>query len=171
MRSEIRQRPITIGLSCSCCRIGVTVLSAVGSLRRNIWFEVRALQCPQRARILCYATQGPLTQSARTLAPSGNYPPASAGRDLVRQADAGCSVQRNGSPEHHMRCKMTESFRANATRALPTPDRLAIASAQSFRPEARFTLVISTTAASYISVRASVSPHFDILPARSISPD
>jgi hypothetical protein len=70
-----------------------------------------------------------------------------------------------------MLCKMTDSFRANAIRAFPAPDRLAIASAQSFRPDARFTRVISTTAASYISVLASVSPHFDILPARSISPD
>jgi hypothetical protein len=32
------------------CLTGVTVLSAVGSVRRNIWFEAQALQCPQRAR-------------------------------------------------------------------------------------------------------------------------
>ena len=70
-----------------------------------------------------------------------------------------------------MLCMITESFRASATRALPAPDRLAIACAHSFKPQARLTHVISTTAASYISVRASVSPHFDILPLRSISPD
>jgi len=58
-----------------------------------------------------------------------------------------------------MLCMITESFRASAMRALPAPDRLAIACAHSFRPETRFTRVISTTAASYISVRASVSPH------------
>jgi hypothetical protein len=31
------------------CRTGVTVLSAVGRIRRNIWSEAQALQCPQRA--------------------------------------------------------------------------------------------------------------------------
>ena len=35
-----------------CCRTGVTVLSAVGRIRRNIWFEAQALQCPQRAHIV-----------------------------------------------------------------------------------------------------------------------
>ena len=33
-----------------CLPDGVTVLSAVGNVRRNIWFEAQALQCPQRAR-------------------------------------------------------------------------------------------------------------------------
>src|SRR5271170_2795097 len=120
--------------------------------------------------ILC--SPGPTYAVSPHPRPVGQLPvPASAGTDLVDQADVGCSDQRNGSPEHHIRCMMTESFRANAMRALPAPDRLAIASAQSFRPQARFTRVISTTAASYISVRASVSPHFEILPARSTSPD
>ena len=43
-------------------------------VRRNIWSEAQALQCPQRARMISYAAQGPPTQSARTLAPSGNSP-------------------------------------------------------------------------------------------------
>ena len=64
-----------------------------------------------------------------------------------------------------MLCKITESFLASATRALLGPDRFAIASAQSLKREARFTRVKITTAASYNSVRASVSPHRDILPA------
>ena len=34
-----------------CCRAGVTVLSAVGVGRRNIWSEARALRCPQRAHV------------------------------------------------------------------------------------------------------------------------
>ena len=70
-----------------------------------------------------------------------------------------------------MLCRIAASFRASATHALPAPDRLAIDRAQSFRPKARLTRVINTTAASYISVRASAAPHFDILPLRSISPD
>ena len=40
---------------------------------------------------------------------------------------AGCSGQRNGSPDRQMLCRTTDSFRASATRALPGPDRLAIA--------------------------------------------
>jgi len=64
-----------------------------------------------------------------------------------------------------MLCRITDSLRANATRALPGPDRFAITCAQSFRLEARLTRVRITTAASYSSVRASVSPHLDILAA------
>ena len=45
-----------------CCRTGVMVLSAVGRIRRNIWFEARALQCSQRARIVFDAAQGPPAQ-------------------------------------------------------------------------------------------------------------
>jgi hypothetical protein len=44
-----------------CCRNGVTVLFAVGRLRRNIWSEAQALQCPQRARCIV-AAQGPPSQ-------------------------------------------------------------------------------------------------------------
>jgi hypothetical protein len=70
-----------------------------------------------------------------------------------------------------MLCKIVQSFLASATRALPIPDRLAIACAQSFRPEAFFTRDKITTAASYIRVRASVSPHREMRPLRSTSPD
>ena len=69
-------------------------------------------------------------------------------RDFVRMnltnrchAALPCSDQRNGFPERQTLCKITESFLASATRALPLPDRLAIADAQSFvsiwpRPQA-----------------------------------
>ena len=55
-----------------------------------------------------------------------------------------------------MLCRITETFLASATRALPAPDRLAIACAQSFKLEALFNRVRTTPAASYIKVRASV---------------
>jgi len=42
-------------------RTGVTVLSAVGRIRRNIWSEAQALQCPQRACVIDTA-QGPRSQ-------------------------------------------------------------------------------------------------------------
>jgi len=73
-------------------------------------------------------------------------------------------VEPRGSPD-------TDSFLARATRALLMPDRFAIACAQSFNGEARSTRVSSTTAASYSSVRASVSPHREIRSLRPYSPD
>ena len=87
------------------------------------------------------------------------------------QAAFVCSDQRNGCPERQTLCKITESFLASATRALPLPDRLAMACLQSFKLEALLSRVRITTAASYNRVRASVSPHLDILPLRSTSPD
>ena len=48
-------------------------------------------------------------------------------------------VQRNGSPDRQTVCRITDSLRANATRALPGPERRSIASAQSFRCSDRFT--------------------------------
>ena len=87
------------------------------------------------------------------------------------QAAASSADQRNGWPERQMLCRIVQSFLASATRALPIPDRLAIAWAQSFRPEAFFTRDKITTAASYIRVRASVSPHREMRPLRSTSPD
>jgi hypothetical protein len=53
------------------------------------------------------------------------------------QAALAFSDQRNGCPERQMLCRITESFLASATRALPAPDRLAIACAQSFNPTKR----------------------------------
>src|SRR5215469_7018111 len=116
----------------------------------------------------------PSVAVACTLAPSGNHRIRGERLDgswLRYRQTAGCSDQWNGSPDRHMLCRITASFRASATRALPAPDRLAIDRAQSLRTKARLTRVINTTAASYISVPASASPHFDILPLRSISPD
>ncbi len=75
-----------------------------------------------------------------------------AGQAAARSVD-----QRNGWPERQMRCRIVQSFLASATRALPIPDRLAIAWAQSFRPEAFFTRDKITTAASqHLSVSAQV---------------
>ena len=107
--------------------------------------------------------------------PGGQLSPAPAqSRECIStgqaQAVAGSADQRNGSPERQMLCRIVQSFLASATRALPIPDRLASASAQSFSPEAFLTRDKITTAASYIRVRASVSPHREILPLRSASP-
>src|SRR3974377_1692328 len=56
------------------------------------------------------------------------------------------SDQRDGVPERQMLCRMTPSFLASATRALPMPDRLAIAEAQSFSVEGFLSRVMITIA-------------------------
>ena len=113
------------------------------------------------------AAQGPLSQPP-VPSPGGQpFHPQSCSDESYEQwsqAALACADQRNGSPERQTLCKITESFLASATRALPLPDRLAIARAQSFKREALLTRDRITTAASYKRVRASVSPHLDILP-------
>jgi len=49
---------------------------------------------------------------------------------LMRYAAMAGSAQRNGSPDRQTLCRMTDSLRAKATRALPEPERRPIASAQ-----------------------------------------
>src|SRR3954467_2510070 len=80
-------------------------------------------------------------------------------------------AQRNGTPDRQTLCRITDSLRAKATRALPEPERRSIASAQSFRCSGRFTRCRITVAASYMSVRARPSPHREMCPLRSVSPD
>ena len=71
------------------------------------------------------------------------------------QAALACSDQRNGCPERQTLCRITESFLASATRALPFPDRLAIARAQSFKLEALFNRVrITLTVKDYNTMLA-----------------
>src|SRR3954452_25025279 len=43
------------------------------------------------------------------------------------------AAQRNGSPDRQTLCRMTDSLRARATRALPEPERRSMAWAQSFK--------------------------------------
>jgi hypothetical protein len=168
-----------------CRYTGVTVLSAVGKLPPQHLVRstgtamsttgshgVRAAQRPPLAVCLHPRPGGQLIIRACAVARMYCYKirsgisPARAG-----QAAADCANQQNGWPERQMLCKIVQSFLASATRALPSPDRLAIACAQSFRPEAFFTRDKITTAASYIRVRASVSPHREMRPLRSTSPD
>ena len=158
-----------------CCHAGVTVLSAVDVCRRNIWSEAQALQCPQRAHTEYMRPNG-LPRSLPAPSPRwATRTRATLPRGWISsrfaQASTACSDQRNGSPDRQMLCRITDSLRASATRALAMPERFAMASAQSFKRDARFTRVKITTAASYSSVRASVSPHREILPLRSTSPD
>ena len=51
----------------------------------------------------------------------------------MRYARMVSGAQRNGSPDRQTLCRMTDSLRAKATRALPGPERCPIATAQSFK--------------------------------------
>ena len=56
----------------------------------------------------------------------------------VDYAAVAFGAQRNGSPDRQTLCRITDSLRAKATRALPGPERRSIASAQSFGCSGRF---------------------------------
>ena len=87
-------------------------------------------------------------------------------------ADAAAGLpQRNSLPSVQMRCRITASLRATATRARAMPRRLA-----TFMPYARkadhlLLRINKEWAASYRAVRASSSPHRLICPWMSVSPD
>jgi hypothetical protein len=71
------------------------------------------------------------------------------------QAAFACSDQRDGFPKRQTLCRITESFLATATFALPLPDRLAMAYRQSFKLGALLSRVRITISASYIRVQRS----------------
>jgi hypothetical protein len=129
------------------------VLFAVGNLRRNLRYEAQALQCPQRAHSRSEQPNG-LPRNRLHPRPVGAIASHPEHRpDLVRrapsdQAVADCSDSQYGLPERHMLWRITDNLRAKAIRALPTPRRLAIVSAQSLSGKARLTRVKMTIAAS-----------------------
>jgi hypothetical protein len=77
-------------------------------------------------------------------------------------------AQRNGSPDRQTLCRITDNFRAKATRALPGLERCSMAAAQSFKLQRSLDAMKVTTAASYMSVRARPSPHREMCPLRSV---
>src|SRR5579862_1848012 len=79
--------------------------------------------------------------------------------------------QVNSVPSIHMRCRMTASFRATATLALRRPFRLVSLAPQAFSPDHFGTRVSSTPAASNKYMRSMASPHFEIRPDQSTSPE
>ena len=82
-----------------------------------------------------------------------------------------CRVHPKVVPSHHMRCRMTASFRAVATAAFLKPLRAASRIAQAFSGENRFTRTIRLDAASTRRARMAVSPHLETRPEWSTSPD
>jgi hypothetical protein len=117
----------------------VTVLSAVSTSCRNIWSGPKRRHCKVHNGLTF--DHMPTAPTAQLPAPSprGDTLSASCGRVLMRYAAMTCGIQRNGSPDRHTLCRITDNLRAKATRALPGPERCSMAAAQSFRCSGRLT--------------------------------
>jgi len=87
------------------------------------------------------------------------------------QAAAISLVHQNSVPSVQMQCRITAILRAIATRAFFDPMRLASRVPQALSGDQRCTFVRRTLAASYRHVRVNRSPHFEMWPCRSVSPD
>src|SRR6266404_1268786 len=96
---------------------------------------------------------------------------AAAAKHHMRYAAAFFVDQLNSVPSTHMRCRMTASLRATGTLALRSPLRLASLIPQAFSADHFGTRVSSTLAASNGYVRSMASPHFEIRPDQSTSPE
>ncbi len=71
----------------------------------------------------------------------------------------------------HIRCRITANLRATATVAFLPPTFLASRVPQAFSADQRETRFSRIPAASNRYVRSNGSPHLEIRPLRSISPD
>lgn len=91
----------------------------------------------------------------------------------VAHAHAGWAsfVQRNSVPSTHIRCMTTAIRRATATTARFIPRCRAIFMPQAFSQHHLLVRVSMAWAASNSTVRIMASPHFEMPPIRSISPD
>src|SRR5262252_1200233 len=87
------------------------------------------------------------------------------------QATATSLVHRNAVPSTQMRCMITASRRASATIAFFLPRCLAIFIAQALSQDHFVERTSMLWAASYSITRIISSPHRDIAPVRSFSPD
>jgi hypothetical protein len=104
----------------------------------------------------------------------GRHFPLCCGNPVVRYARyaiASFLDQLNSVLSIHIRCRMTASLRATATLALRSPLRLASLIPQAFSADHFGTRVSSTPAASNKNIRSMVSPHFEIRPDQSTSPE
>src|SRR5215831_18565319 len=87
------------------------------------------------------------------------------------QATATYLVHRNAVLSTQMRCMITASRRASATIAFFLPRCLAIFIAQALSQDHFVERTSMLWAASYSIIRIILSPHRDIAPVRSFSPD
>src|SRR5215211_4062502 len=121
------------------------VLFAVSAGCRNIWSGPEDRHCKVHNGLTLTRAHRP---AAQLPAPSPWGDAYGVSDEIDDYAAMAGSAQRNGSPDRQTLCRMTDSLRAKATRALPEPERRSIASAQSFRCSDRFTRCRITIAAS-----------------------
>ena len=116
------------------------VLFAVSTSCRNIWSgpEARTLQGPQRAYVLITCPR-PRPRNSLHPRPGATRLSAKMRTNLNAYAAIASGAQWNGSPDRQTLCRITDSLRAKAIRALPGPERRSMASAQSFKCSGRFT--------------------------------
>src|ERR1700745_1064693 len=128
-----------------------------------------------QARSLCLRARKESDDLTSATVPAGTSLPAAWRNLRSRYAhQAATSLlfdQLNSVPSTHMRCRMTASLRATATLALRSPLRLVSLVPQAFSPDHFGTRVRSTPAASNRYMRSMASPHFEIRPDQSISPE
>ncbi len=101
-------------------------------------------QAQRRAHLIPRTRQG-------TPAEADSFPPdrgVTPGTIVPNPYAGASSVQRNSLPSIHMRCMITASLRASATRARFKPRFLAIRMAQAFSADHRVVRVSTTLAAS-----------------------
>src|SRR4051794_30683054 len=113
------------------------VLFAVSASCRNIWSGPEDRHCKVHNGLTLITRPSPRRAIACTLALGRCVLAYLTSFDELRCH--GGAAQRNGSPDRQTLCRITDSLRAKATRALPEPERRSIASAQSFRCSGRFT--------------------------------
>ncbi len=100
--------------------------------------------------------------------PAGRFFPPCHGNSVISYA---CYAVAFFVDRRLFRCRMTASFRATATLAWRRPFRLVSLVPQAFSPDYFGTRVSSTPAASNRYMRNMASPHFEIRPDQSISPE
>ena len=116
----------------------VMVLFAVSVGCRNIWSGPEDRHCKVHNG-LTLITRPPARRAIACTLALGRSCVGVSDESMTYAAALACGAQRNGSPDRQTLCRMTDSLRAKATRALPEPERRSIASAQSFRCSGRFT--------------------------------
>ena len=110
------------------------------------------------------------TRDRSASVPEDAEPAQSSGGYSVCQV-IGSFVQVNSVPSRQMAWSITAILRAVATAAFLKPFRALSRIAQDLRGEKRLTCVINDVAAETSRRRISASPHFEMRPDLSISPD
>src|SRR3954465_185331 len=140
-------------------------------MRRNDLSRVVAVRLAARTRDRTDSPQHRPCEGHRSTAPWNSAFLLVSFAPDAQAAAASVLVQWNSVPSAHMRCMITAIRRATATTARFIPRCRAIFMPQALSHDHLMVRVIMTWAASNSSLRIIASPHFEMPPIRSISPD